>query len=116
MRSGGPASLACPLSSQSLRGVNEEAMQKKMVHTKARRGGEGTKIMRALRALSSFFVSSCESLWAFGWRGVRIDCRLSVHPLDQFVELDRLLGRGQCVGLRKSVLTGGLSSPAGGSG
>ena len=37
-------------------------------------------------------------------------------PVDQLVELDRLLGRGQCVTGRKSVLTGGLSSDAGGSG
>jgi hypothetical protein len=38
------------------------------------------------------------------------------NPLDQFVELDRLLGRDEGIGGRKSALTGGLSSAAGGSG
>src|SRR5438445_13786135 len=48
--------------------------------------------------------------------GVVVNCRLRPNPFDQLVELDRLLGRGQCVTGRKSVLTGGLSSDAGGSG
>ena len=62
----------------------------------------------------------------FGWSlgGLRPFSRHAVHPdgvllsdpVDQLVELDRLLGRGQCVTGRKSVLTGGLSSDAGGSG
>ena len=41
---------------------------------------------------------------------------LRLHPFDQLVELDRLLGRGQRVGSRKSVFAGGFSSAAGGSG
>src|SRR3954468_2497027 len=49
-------------------------------------------------------------------RGVVVNLGLCLHPLDQLIELDRLLGRGQCVLGRKSSLTGGLSSPAGGSG
>jgi hypothetical protein len=36
--------------------------------------------------------------------------------MDQFVELDGLLGCGEGVGVRKSVFTGGLISAAGGSG
>src|SRR5439155_26650958 len=44
-----------------------------------------------------------------------VNCCLRQHPLDQLVELDRLLRRGQSVGARKSVLAGRLTSAAGGS-
>jgi hypothetical protein len=45
-----------------------------------------------------------------------VDLRLPIHPFDQLVELDRLLGRGQAIGERKSVLSGGLIRFAGGRG
>ena len=41
---------------------------------------------------------------------------LTSNPLDQFVELDGLLGCGEGIGGRKSVFVGGLSRSAGGSG
>ena len=41
---------------------------------------------------------------------------LALHPFDQLVELDRLFGGDQSFGVRKSVLAGGFSSAAGGSG
>ena len=57
-------------------------------------------------------ASPRDSIFAVVW----IDRGLRLHPFDQLVELDRLLGRGQRVGGRKSVFAGGLSSAAGGSG
>src|SRR5256885_1995717 len=47
---------------------------------------------------------------------IGIDPRLALHPLDQFVELERLLGCGEAVFDRKSVFAGGLINAAGGSG
>src|SRR4051812_10583649 len=47
---------------------------------------------------------------------VGIDRRLSLHPLDQFVELDGLLGCGEGVVVRKSTFTSGLIRFAGGRG
>src|SRR4029079_708371 len=47
---------------------------------------------------------------------VRVDRVLRFEPAEQLVDLDRLLGRDQRVGGRKSVLAGGLSKAAGGSG
>jgi hypothetical protein len=52
----------------------------------------------------------------FSRHAVHPDGMLLSNPLDQFVELDGLLGCGECVGGRKSVFTGGLISAAGGSG
>ena len=49
-------------------------------------------------------------------RRVGVYGRLLPHPGDELVELDRLLGRGQRGGLRKSVFTGGFRSASGGSG
>jgi hypothetical protein len=47
---------------------------------------------------------------------VDVDRVLLSHPLDQFVELDRLLGGGEGVGSRKSVFAGGLRRTCGGNG
>jgi len=47
---------------------------------------------------------------------VRVDRRLLPDPGDELVELDRLLGRRQRGGFSKSVVTGGFSNAAGGSG
>jgi len=47
---------------------------------------------------------------------VGIDLRLLLDPLDQFVELDGLLGCSEGVGGRKSSFAGGLSRAAGGFG
>ncbi len=44
------------------------------------------------------------------------DSRLPLHPVDQFVELDRLLGGDEAVGDRKSTFAGGFSRLAGGRG
>lgn len=47
---------------------------------------------------------------------VNRDGVLPADPFDQFVELDGLLGSGEAVGERKSVLTGCLRRFSGGSG
>jgi hypothetical protein len=42
--------------------------------------------------------------------------RLRADPLDQFVEQDRLLGRKEAAGVRKSIFAGGFSMPSVGNG
>ena len=48
--------------------------------------------------------------------GIVVNLRLRLHPFDQFIELDGLLGCGEAVGERKSVFAGGLTRLTGGSG
>ncbi|HET8533997.1 MAG TPA: hypothetical protein VFL74_00445, partial [Sphingomicrobium sp.] len=58
---------------------------------------------------------SPDGLRPFSRHAVHPDGMLLSNPLDQLVELDRLLGGDQCFGLRKSIFAGGLSNPSGGS-
>ena len=59
---------------------------------------------------------SSRRLVALARRAIGINRGLRMDPADECVELQRLFGGNQSVGVRKSVLTGGLSRSAGGSG